>query len=368
MNASFTRLFTLLSLVASAAFLATQAQADPLPGRDLLKFSQLPMLNTQILDPNGTAVTYNGHDELSTVYGFQQPGQITTLYQGRYMADDFGDKLSTPVLHVKWWGSYLNNFIDPNMPVNKFVISFESDQPAGPAPSFSHPDVPLVTQVVTRGPLAPASGTFTEKVLPGTTSIDGPIYEYNAELNLGNSFPETADNVYWLKIAAVVDLPLGFNPNFDPYNPGSNAASPPVTQWGWHNRDYTIQDTLASTLTGPGETQVGTIGNNVPPLPVYHFQDDAVAGDVRVVMGPVPASPLNPLIFQPVATMSPQLYRGITDGPATTAFPNNDITHFSKDLAFQLFTTNNVPEPSTCLLLISGCVGLALIRRRRVRG
>jgi len=70
MNALSIRLFTLLSVTASATFVATQAQADPLPGRDLPKFVQLPMLSTPILDPNGIVTTYSGHDELSTAYGF----------------------------------------------------------------------------------------------------------------------------------------------------------------------------------------------------------------------------------------------------------------------------------------------------------
>ena len=37
----------------------------------------------------------------------------------------------------------------------------------------------------------------------------------------------------------------------------------------------------------------------------------------------------------------------------------------SKDLAFQLYTTQIVPEPGTCLLLVCGSLGLALQSRRR---
>jgi hypothetical protein len=362
MNTRFACLIALVSL----ALTVTAAHADPLPGRDLPKFVQLPMLNTQVLDPNGTPQSYSGHDELSTAYGFQQPGTILTRYQGRFMADDFADKLSSPVLHVKWWGSYLNNFIDPNMPVNKFMISFESDQPAGPAPSFSQPAQPLLTQVVTRGAISTASGTFTEKQLAGTNSVDGPIYEYNAELNLGNSFPEKADTVYWLKITALVDLPIGFsasNPNFDPFHPGANPAAAPVTQWGWHDRDYSVQDTLASALVSPGESMVGVVGPAVQPTPVWHFQDDAVAGDVRVNMA-APASQLNPFIQQ--VNMSPTNYIDNIDGPGITTAGGKNIGAFSKDLAFELYT-NQVPEPSTCLMLAVGCVGLAGLRRRMSR-
>jgi hypothetical protein len=367
MNASFTRLIALFSF-AAVAITATTAKADPLPGRDLPKFVQLPMIATPIPDANGTVTTYGGHDELSTAYGNTiQPGSPVAGYDGRFMADDFGDKLNSPVLHVKWWGSYLNDFIDPKMPVNKFLISFESDQAANTAipGSFSHPDQPLLSQVVTRGPISTASGTFTEKAIRGPDPVVGEsLYEYNAELNLGNDFPEKADTVYWLKITALVDLPVGFNsanPNFDPFNPGA-PGSQPVTQWGWHNRDYTQKDTFASPNVAPGEQIVGQVGNAAQPTNVWHFQDDAVTGDVRINMLP-PNTQQNPFIFQDPTSYSPTLYKDFADGPgAGVAGATHNIGMFSKDLAFELYT--QVPEPATCVMFLIGCVGIALIRRR----
>jgi hypothetical protein len=350
MNASFTHRFALLSLVASATLFVTQAHADPLPGENRLKFDQQPMLNTPVVGPNGTVQIYHGHDELSTAYGFANAVSPTiTQYDGRFMADDFADNLNSPVLHVKWWGSYLGNVINPNAPVNKFLISFESDQPAGPAPSFSRPDQPLLNQVLTLGALAPGSGTYTEKLIQAATPGSDAIYEYNGEL--ANPFPEQKDTVYWLKIAAMVDVPAGIQ--FPPSTPPTT-----ITQWGWHNRDYTINDTYASPVVSPGESLVGTIGIS----PVYHFQDDAVAGDVRIVTTVPPAtSTLNPFISQ--SNYSPQFYVDGLDGPGVAGAPG--ISHFSKDLAFQLYTS--VPEPSTYLMAISGCFGLALIRRQARR-
>jgi hypothetical protein len=46
---------------------------------------------------------------------------------------------------------------------------------------------------------------------------------------------------------------------------------------------------------------------------------------------------------------------GPVDGPM-------GIELHSKDLAFRLYTV--VPEPSTCLLLLSGVIGLAIRRHR----
>jgi hypothetical protein len=372
MKSSSARLFCSISVVVSVNTFATRVQADPLPGRDLLKFSQRPMINTPIADPIvnpnpnslapadvsvGGITNYGGHDEISTIYGNHGsfPTDIPGQYTGRFMADDFADKLNSPVVHVKWWGSYFSDF-QPE-PVNQFLISFESDQPADATTSFSHPAQPLLNQVVTRSALAPGSGTFTEKLVRGPDPVrHESLYEYNAELYLDKPFPEKADTVYWLKIAAMVDVYPGFDNfnHFDPEHPPLFGGDHP-TIWGWHNRDYTIQDPLASTAVSPGEHLDGTIDGS----PIYHFQDDAVAGNASVnMLGP--GGRVMPDIMQ--TNMSPTLYLDGADGPAGVAGAVG-ISHYSKDLAFELYTTQ-VPEPGTCALLLIGCVGLAATRRR----
>jgi hypothetical protein len=374
MKTSCTRLLSVLFFVVSAAVVVSQSHADPLPGRDLKKFSQLPMIATTIQDPIpnpnpnlvvsdaptvGGSTTYGGHDELSTVYGFRGfgPNDLAQSYSGRFMADDFADKLSSPVVHVKWWGSYFGDHI--LQPVNQFLISFESDQPSTAADTFSHPAQPLLNQVVTRGALAPGSGTYTEKLVRGPDPVrHESLYEYNAELYLDKPFPEKADNVYWLKIAAMVDVFPG-DDNFDVYHPVGGFFDHP-TAWGWHNRDFTIQDTLASTAVSPGERLDGTINGS----PIYHFQDDAVAGNLTV--NPlVPNGRVMPDITQTV--MSPTFYLDGADGPASPGAGAVGISHYSKDLAFELYTTQ-VPEPGTCLLLVAGSFGFGVMRRRTTRG
>jgi hypothetical protein len=273
------------------------------------------------------------------------------------MADDFADKLSSPVLHVKWWGSYHRDVIDPASPVNKFLIAFESDVPA-PVPGFSRPGQVLQSDVVNHSPVisGPGSGQFTEKLIRGPDLIlKESLYEYNAELHLNNAFFEQKDTVYWLKIAALVDVPgTGFQQPYNTHNP-----PPTMTQWGWHNRDYTISDPLASALVVPGETM--SI-NPTDGSPVWHFQDDAVTGDLRYIPSQGSAG-----IFQPAINMQPTFYLGNgIDGPS--GIPGVvGIDSFSKDLAFQLFTHNPpiVPEPCTCLLLVCGVLGVALSNRRR---
>ena len=153
MNLHIHRLLAQLTCVCSVAIFASTSQADPLPGRDLLKFDQQPMISTPILNPNGLHVNYFGHDELSTAYGVGNAATPAQFYDGVFMADDFADKLSSPVVHVRWWGSYLNNSANAQQPVQKFLIAFESDVPAGPGTTFSRPGNVLQSDVVTAGAL-----------------------------------------------------------------------------------------------------------------------------------------------------------------------------------------------------------------------
>ncbi len=211
----------------------------------------------------------------------------------------------------------------------------------------------LSQQIVTKGPLAPGSGTYTETLIsPGGPPLNEQLYEYNAELQLGHEFFEKADTVYWLKIVALVDVPATIslpNPNQPPAN---------VTRWGWHNRDYTVQNTLASTAPAvvPGEAIVGFAGPGPNPVPIWHFQDDAVTGQM---VAPFTLTPAGPIINQITQfNYQPTNYRGGgIDGP-----PGSGITGFSKDLAFEIYTV--VPEPGTCALTVVGLASVFLLRRR----
>ena len=321
-----------LWMTAAATMLAAApAHADPLPGRDVLKFSQQPMVATPIPDATGQVVDYFGHDELSTAYSVGPEPGVITGYQGVYMADDFADTFADPVVHVRWWGSYLNDEII--QPVDKFLISFESDVPAEVNRPFSHPGQPLLNQVVTKAAaLAPGSGTYTERLVRGPDPVVGEsLYEYNAELHLDKPFPQEPDTVYWLKIVALVDV---------------EESTQERTRWGWHNRDYTVPNPLASPNVAPGERVVGAIGDGVP---IWHFQDDAVTGTLAV---DVTQNPIMPEVFQE-QDWQPTFYLDLADGP-------DGISQYSKDLAFELYT---IPEPAAAALLLAG--GLVMLGRRR---
>ena len=145
---------------------------------------------------------------------------------------------------------------------------------------------------------------------------------------------------------ALVDLPAGV-----PIDPPPTFAP----RWGWHNRDYTIMDPLASTAPAvvPGEFLSGTIGGGPVGSPIWHFQDDAVTGRVLVdTAGPM--GQVMPVIVQ--SLYAPTSYLPLADGP-------EQIGQFSKDLAFELYT---IPEPASCLLLITSLACLVSLKRGQV--
>jgi hypothetical protein len=299
----------------TALGIRSTASAQALPN-EVLKFQQLPLGDLQT-NANTPAP---GHDEVSTAT--MSPG--STGYTGAYAADDFSDNVTSPIVDVQWWGSYLNSTTQPG-PVQQFMIAIDADVPANPAAGTpSHPGAVLSSEVVTPGALAPQSGTFAQQAvgsyLPGP---DGQLYQYNAEL--ATPFPEQAGTIYWLEIVAL-------DPN------GSN-----IPIWGWHNRDYTITDPYAAPQT-PGETNLGTASN-----PVWHFQDDAVQGGFSYTGGVPQQGLFNPLD-----------YNTTSDGFSTAS----GIAPPSEDLAFSLYYNSTVPEPGT-LSLIALTAPLLLKRRRK---
>ena len=327
-----TRMFPLLILCAAGA----TALADPLPGRDLPRFTQTAMDGTAITNAQGTAQRFWGHDSLST--GYSTVGATgPTPYRGRFMADDFACADGSLVLHVRWWGSYLNNFVSSSFPIDKFLICFESDMPASATNAFGRPAAPLLSQIVRRGPLSPGSGTFTEKVVsPGGPPLNETLYEYNAELHTGKGFSAKDDTVYWLKIVALVDLPPGII--VDPNQPPTF-----VPRWGWHNRDYRVQNRLASSApdVSPGEHINGFLGPLSLNQAIWHFQSAAVNGSSVADHLSTPDGATSPIVSQ--SGYQRTFYTDLADGPS-------GISQFGMDLAFELFSARSLPAPRVELI------------------
>jgi hypothetical protein len=307
---------TTIGLFASLG-IGSFASAQPLPN-EVLKFQQLPLganLNSK----------FPGHDELSTANLNSASGG----YSGTFAADDFSDNVSSPIVDVQWWGSYLPSTATQGQ-VQQFLISFETN--ATSTAGFSEPGQSLSSQVVNiaPSPLLPASGMFSETAVPSVPGPDGTLYQYNAEL--ANPFPEQAGTTYWLKIVAL----------------NSNLPGTVPVQWGWHNRDYTIPDPYAAP---PGDVIEGTNDNGQP---VYHYLDDAVTGDVTYL----PAVPPPQSLIE--TNMSPLFYN--STNPAIDGFGATGIAAPSEDLAFSLYYNPTVPEPVALPLL---AMSFFFLRRNR---
>src|SRR5436305_1005722 len=74
-----------------ATFSVAPAFADPLPG-EIMKFDQRPLDATPV-----AGALFWGHDELSTA---TLGATGANVYRGTFMADDFSDKVSQPVVHI----------------------------------------------------------------------------------------------------------------------------------------------------------------------------------------------------------------------------------------------------------------------------
>lgn len=304
-----------------ALLIACPLLADP-DDDEVIKFEQLPMLMLSL----GFEGPYYGHDEESRAGLTDQDGS-TNVYQGNaWMADDFADTVNSQIVHVEWWGSYIDGGPDPQHDPStiKFLIEFLDDDPAGPEGRLddnphSLPGTPLQYEVVSFDPSGghpSGPGYYTESMeLPSGTNE--PVFHYNAELKY--PFPQQADTVYWLKIVALV--------------------LDPATIWGWHNRDYTIMNLYASPAVSPGERIVGILGDPLE-VPVYHFQDNAVRGQQIVVV--IDTNNMDHILQlqEPIdwQTVLPQMYT-TNDGPAP------EILNQSKDLAFRLYYREPRHEP-----------------------
>jgi hypothetical protein len=284
--------------------LSVTAQADPLCG-EVLKFMQRPQIATQFM--NGEV--FYGHDEASCATWY--PGN-NYAYGTSWMADDFADNYSRCVSHVQWWGSYTAGV--PGS-VQRFLVEFLDDVAVGPNQLFSRPGNVLSAQIVDFGMLSRGSGTYIEQLVTGSNPQE-PVYKYNAELAV--PFHQQANTVYWLKIVA---LPID-----------------PSVIWGWHDRDYTVQDPLASPAVLPGERQVGAYLPGTPEqVKIFHFQDDAVRGNfIEVQFSSDNKTIVNLQENTPAA--QPQNYINFIDGPGPQTQNNwPGIGAFSKDLAFALY-------------------------------
>ncbi len=310
--------------------MTSSARAEPLPGQ-VSTFLQAPLIQRQIF-----ADTYFGHAEPSTMV--QLPlGAPFDGYSGVFMADDFAVQSAQPIAHIRWWGAYRENLRE--FGAQRFFVSIEQNNPAA-----GQPGAAILSQFLDPGPIAPASGTFTEKPIhPGGSPLNEQVYEYHGELAV--PFLPQPNTVYWLKIVALA--------------PQTGPDFQPAFQWGWRVRDYAQQNLLAPTppAVDPGEFGVFSPIPEIPPI--WHFQGSAAGGNLALtdhLNGP------DRFVVNQTQIQGKSYTIG-WDGPSPL------LQRQPLDLAFELFA---IPEPSTLSLLATAlfagpAVFCARLRRRFAR-
>ena len=241
MNAFQKRMLLTLALAAASLAIASTALADPLPGRDVLKFGQQPMSTprspTSTEHRNGLAL--RGHDELSTAYGFGNAATRPTPYQGRFMADDFADKLSRPRGPREMVGLVPQQFPIAQHAREQVPDFVRKRRASDRRQCFSHPGPAALEPDRHAGPAggAPAPARYTEKLIsPGGPPLNEQLYEYNAELHLGKAFFREGGHGLLAEDRGPRRSSAGHSLRRIPIS-----HQPSSPRWGWHNRDYTIK-------------------------------------------------------------------------------------------------------------------------------
>ena len=330
------RTFRLCAAVVVAALTATFAAAQVTPPHvmkgTVLKYSQ-PIGH---LTPLGNDMHSWGEDIPSDV-DWNNVMQSPTIPPNWVIADDFRDPFNTPVMTVRWWGSYTGPTFQQipggAQPLfgpgseDGYVISFFTDIPADPANGMpSRPGELLGTYIL---PLERVWIEPTPFIGWPDTSFppDDPrlrIWEYKANLmdaHLDHAvagisdqmgFHQKAGEVYWISIMAEVGHRLIEVPNPDGtpdwefVDTGKfaepNQQHPEGHFWGWHTSPIRFND-------------VASMGHLAMPEMRWEY------------LGWMPIEPRHELL----------------------------------DMAFELYT---IPEPSSIVLIGFAAMGICCFRSR----
>jgi len=255
-------LATALAVVALGTQMAWAQGTSHVMKGSVLKYSQ----KIGHLTPLGSDMHSWGEDIPSDV-DWHKIMESPTIPPNWVIADDFRDEFNTPVLTVRWWGSYVGPTFGPGatgpMPIfgpgseDGYLISFFSDIPAGTGGvPFSRP-----------GELLGSYAISFDKVWVEPTTYIGwdqhPIWEYKANLmdaHLDHAsdlagpmgFHQKAGEVYWISIVAEVGHKLSLvedatgNVQWVEEPTGKMAMPNPENEeghyWGWHTSPEHFND------------------------------------------------------------------------------------------------------------------------------
>ena len=222
------------------AFVITGGEEEP---ETVVKWSQPPVPYDPCFAPN----VYEGWDESSDEL---LPNVL----------DDFRCDTDLPVIHIRWWGSYLG-YYDEEVPAQDqdmdFYITFWTDVPAGPFDpcdpcdpcNFSHPGE-LIHEIYCDNYTVDFYGREWDPYDPCANPYDPcnlmAKFEFNQVLDPCDYWYQPGDSgIYWLGIMAI-------------YN------EDPLYRWGWETRPHFFQDDAVCLFADPRF--------DAPPYPWFYYQ------------------------------------------------------------------------------------------------
>jgi hypothetical protein len=257
-------------VLAVAVLLAPTAWAgdigiDHVMKGNVLKYSQ-PIGH---LTPLGTDMHTWGEDIPSDVdwHRIMEPS-TQPLPPNWIIADDFRDPFDTPVLTVRWWGSYVGPTFGPGpegpMPIfgpgseDGYLISFFKDIPADPDGGipFSMPGELLGSYAVSFDKVwvepTPYIGWDQEEIYEYKANLMDAHLDHASDLAGPMGFNQRAGEIYWISIVAEVGHKLSLvedatgNVVWVEEPTGKMAMPNPENEeghyWGWHTSPIRFND------------------------------------------------------------------------------------------------------------------------------
>jgi hypothetical protein len=257
----WTAALLMVALAANSA--AAQGTPQHVMKGNVLKYSQ-PIGHLTPLAPD----MHSWGEDIPSDVDWHSIMQSPTIPPNWIIADDFRDPFNTPVLTVRWWGSYVGPTFGPGTPgpvpifgpgsEDGYLISFFKDIPA---------DTPGGVPYSRPGELLGSYAVSFDKVWVEPTNYIGwdqhPIWEYKANLMDAHldhpstyagpmGFNQKAGEIYWISIVAEVGHKLELvtdatgavrwveSPTGKFAQP--NQQNPEGHYWGWHTSPIHFND------------------------------------------------------------------------------------------------------------------------------
>lgn len=151
-----------------------------------------------------------------------QQGMDVRASHGKVLADDFKCTFTGRITDIHIWGSWLNNFVDPNV---RFHLSIHEDVPAGMDPTvpWSHPGTNLwsMNLAPTKSRIyAEASERFYDPNFNEIIGFDTQVWQYNFLIPETEAFYQREGTIYWLDVMAFTDTNtmFGWKTSFQHWN------------------------------------------------------------------------------------------------------------------------------------------------------